>query len=212
MFYLRCLANWGSSPLTRGKPDGPPPRAPVRGLIPAHAGKTKIKRTKLLWSTAHPRSRGENVVADTKKFSRAGSSPLTRGKHHRRRQLTESRGLIPAHAGKTTAASSGWHRSRAHPRSRGENRCAEGVAIDKDGSSPLTRGKPNRRSQSIRNRGLIPAHAGKTFRSGFGPFRAGAHPRSRGENVTGEVNPSARVGSSPLTRGKHRNAARCIGP
>ena len=37
---LRGSLARGSSPLTRGKPDGRPPRAPRRGLIPAHAGKT----------------------------------------------------------------------------------------------------------------------------------------------------------------------------
>ena len=50
--------------------------------------------------------------------------------------------------------------------------------------------------------GLIPAHAGKTphvcHRVGDQP----AHPRSRGENVSGSVNWSSYGGSSPLTRGK----------
>ena len=77
-----------------------PTGRPVR-LIPAHAGKTESRFGRRRRLAAHPRSRGENVVADTKKFSRAGSSPLTRGKlNERLEDATEGR-LIPAHAGKT---------------------------------------------------------------------------------------------------------------
>ena len=71
----------GSSPLTRGKPDGREAGAARGGLIPAHAGKTRFICESTVFLPAHPRSRGENVngsgVAD---FS-IGSSPLTRGKH-----------------------------------------------------------------------------------------------------------------------------------
>ena len=51
---------WGSSPLTRGKPpvsDFAPYRV---GLIPAHAGKTARPRPPTSQARAHPRSRGEN--------------------------------------------------------------------------------------------------------------------------------------------------------
>ena len=70
------------------------------------------------------------------------------------------------------------------------------------GSSPLTRGKPLRERLARLRVGLIPAHAGKTSRRRCRPWRAGAHPRSRGENGShrrGTVKPK---GSSPLTRGK----------
>ena len=75
------------------------------------------------------------------------------------------------------------------------------------GSSPLTRGKPNLfRSRSARD-GLIPAHAGKTD-AGCNRHRdAGAHPRSRGENDGTCRSGSLRMGSSPLTRGKHRSTS-----
>ena len=72
--------------------------------------------------------------------------------------------------------------SGAHPRSRGEN---DGVGLPlplEAGSSPLTRGKlPNRVNRST-NRGLIPAHAGKTDWPSVSAVLHGAHPRSRGEN------------------------------
>ena len=90
----------------------------------------------------------------------------------------------------------------AHPRSRGENLNQSTTEPTASGSSPLTRGKHGcGRGWRVRRR-LIPAHAGKTFRSSFSVCRGAAHPRSRGENrVIGS--PLAILhGSSPLTRGK----------
>ena len=60
-------ANWfissvvtGSSPLTRGKLRGGGAYHRRRGLIPAHAGKTRANLSSGTNSRAHPRSRGEN--------------------------------------------------------------------------------------------------------------------------------------------------------
>ncbi len=71
------------------------------GLIPAHAGKTRVRRARYRAHRAHPRSRGENGKwsGDTKAW--LGSSPLTRGKPGRMIALLALIGLIPAHAGKT---------------------------------------------------------------------------------------------------------------
>ena len=51
------------------------------GLIPAHAGKTVVTLPTGRASPAHPRSRGENLVAAVDTTPLTGSSPLTRGKH-----------------------------------------------------------------------------------------------------------------------------------
>ena len=70
----------GSSPLTRGKHV---PRARIpggRGLIPAHAGKTRPSISRPLRCKAHPRSRGENLSEVATLETASGSSPLTRGK------------------------------------------------------------------------------------------------------------------------------------
>ena len=72
----------GSSPLTRGKRHPFVLVAEHFRLIPAHAGKTGPRRSSRSASTAHPRSRGENV-----------------GECERRDGGAR---LIPAHAGKTT--------------------------------------------------------------------------------------------------------------
>ena len=172
----------GSSPLTRGKRVRVKKESPHVRLIPAHAGKTRARRCLSVTSTAHPRSRGENTTARWQGAHNVGSSPLTRGK----RRLPGTAGfderLIPAHAGKTTRASTRPSMIAAHPRSRGEN--VEGCfdAVLEAGSSPLTRGKRLREQAQQARRRLIPAHAGKTALS-HGITRAlPAHPRSRGEN------------------------------
>ena len=75
-----------------------------RGLIPAHAGKTSGSLSRPRSSAAHPRSRGENAARIEVRDWPAGSSPLTRGKRPGDDTGGETRGLIPAHAGKTTSA------------------------------------------------------------------------------------------------------------
>ena len=72
-------------------------------------------------------------------------------------------GLIPAHAGKTCGG--------------------DGLGVDLGGSSPLTRGKQDRR--------------------GAWRLVIEAHPRSRGENLEVPDRSISTSGSSPLTRGKH---------
>ena len=91
----------GSSPLTRGKLQGAKDSWLGNRLIPAHAGKTMQRYPDHSGSAAHPRSRGENRHASALSWTSSGSSPLTRGKHRRRRPHAAARGLIPAHAGKT---------------------------------------------------------------------------------------------------------------
>ena len=152
----------GSSPLTRGKREQRAARRVLRGLIPAHAGKTPSRVWGLSGRRAHPRSRGENAVGLVLRRGGGGSSPLTRGKHPLTNGLRVGGGLIPAHAGKTAPAPTSPTSRRAHPRSRGENARAWNVPDTSCGSSPLTRGKPVSVLRTTVFRGLIPAHAGKT--------------------------------------------------
>ena len=151
---------------------------------------------------AHPRSRGENIGLSAPPCCVTGSSPLTRGKRRHNPATTAVVGLIPAHAGKTTAASSGRRTSRVHPRSRGENMKKADAEALKQGSSPLTRGKPDLSLGHYVPERLIPAHAGKTHRSACCACRRGAHPRSCGENGGAQEGTHPGQGSSPLTRGK----------
>ena len=204
--YLNLAVHAGSSPLTRGKREGPGPLWGRGRLIPAHAGKTSRTGPPGLSGAAHPRSRGENSLDGLVVDLATGSSPLTRGKLTARSCTSFGTGLIPAHAGKTDLEAAGQPIVTAHPRSRGENDDAAGARRLRHGSSPLTRGKPGSSSGRRRRSRLIPAHAGKTRTAGDGGRAPGAHPRSRGENAaTARVGPLER-GSSPLTRGKHREA------
>ena len=70
------------------------------------------------------------------------------------------------------------------------------------GSSPLTRGKLEGSVEVGGGLRLIPAHAGKTLPRRSVCAALGAHPRSRGENVSLLPPATALRGSSPLTRGK----------
>ena len=132
-----------------------------------------------------------------------GSSPLTRGKHQTDRVRIHSRGLIPAHAGKTAFSGPPRWGFSAHPRSRGENPHLVSVVRMDEGSSPLTRGKRKNGVSAPGLDGLIPAHAGKTLHHPGCTKMRPAHPRSRGENAPLPHFPWLVKGSSPLTRGKH---------
>ena len=90
----------------------------------------------------------------------------------------------------------------AHPRSRGENGFVSSAAAASVGSSPLTRGKRGGCSAPRADTWLIPAHAGKTPPGIDVERPCRAHPRSRGENTSGDGTWSCPTGSSPLTRGK----------
>ena len=95
---------------------------------------------------------------------------------------------------------------RAHPRSRGENSGGGRWPGISSGSSPLTRGKRSCLASFTLSEGLIPAHAGKTYRDPMGRRVYWAHPRSRGENQFGGLDLGLLCGSSPLTRGKRTRA------
>ena len=182
MVAIGALVAAGSSPLTRGKRSS---------WASTHV---------VTW--AHPRSRGENFSRPKVTPLLPGSSPLTRGKPQELANLLDDLGLIPAHAGKTRWPAPSTRSLPAHPRSRGEN---FGVQEDSgliDGSSPLTRGKRDVGGVRASRRGLIPAHAGKTYPRRARSRPPAAHPRSRGENLLVGLDACGHVGSSPLTRGK----------
>ena len=152
----------GSSPLTRGKRVCDEVAPDDCRLIPAHAGKTARRRSAAGGRWAHPRSRGENINTWGGANTMSGSSPLTRGKRRAGRRTRPSRGLIPAHAGKTDRAFRSTSDHTAHPRSRGENAQAARITPIVAGSSPLTRGKHYCCADRRAHARLIPAHAGKT--------------------------------------------------
>ena len=166
---------------TRNSRNGPTATFP-EDSIPAHAGKTPGMDTTSHCVSAHPRSRGENGIGTRLIRGIRGSSPLTRGKPLLSWAGFSVLRLIPAHAGKTHQATCQALRTRAHPRSRGENVARITTRGGIFGSSPLTRGKPGQVLQIEVGPRLIPAHAGKTTATTSTGLRPRAHPRSRGEN------------------------------
>ena len=177
----------GTSPLTRGKPRALPRPADDARNIPAHAGKTRSAA----WE---PTGTG-------------GTSPLTRGKRPLWHFNTPRPRNIPAHAGKTRSVPVDGGADGEHPRSRGENRVGSPRIQRRGGTSPLTRGKLSTPPPAAPPFWNIPAHAGKTLRTGLSARRLTEHPRSRGENNRRRWRGWSLSGTSPLTRGK-RNLRR----
>ena len=195
-------AEAGSSPRVRGKPRRSRPARPVRGLIPARAGKTFLFSQLHQYGTAHPRACGENLSPVPAGWAQDGSSPRVRGKRTEDLGGDHRGGLIPARAGKT-------HRPRhsvllpwAHPRACGENLRDAGAAVWEMGSSPRVRGKRPPGNPHTRRAGLIPARAGKTRAPDAAEPAARAHPRACGENTSPGCRRARGAGSSPRVRGK----------
>ena len=112
-----------------------------------------------------------------------GSSPRMRGKLTSQIIQAREAGLIPAHAGKTQRRNPVRIPFPAHPRACGENFIFFPNSKSRGGSSPRMRGKQLSGRGHERRGGLIPAHAGKTFRRGTVLRTARAHPRACGENT-----------------------------
>ena len=91
----------GSSPLARGGRAASRAGGTVRGLIPARAGRTPHRGAFLTRAWAHPRSRGADAAVTKVEIYLWGSSPLARGGPAVRSPAPNSRGLIPARAGRT---------------------------------------------------------------------------------------------------------------
>ena len=91
----------GTSPRTRGKPGRGSGAGGTPRNIPAHAGKTSPSHFAIVGFREHPRARGENTPDNYGGSIIRGTSPRTRGKRLRVRNVEFLAGNIPAHAGKT---------------------------------------------------------------------------------------------------------------
>ena len=159
---LRALQGLGSSPRVRGKQQISTITRARAGLIPACAGKTRRMVISPRRRPAHPRVCGENAEPPAESWRVAGSSPRVRGKPQSRVIQFHANRLIPACAGKTSAAGFSSVAGAAHPRVCGENFYDAVRASPALGSSPRVRGKLLAAEHGFQSRGLIPACAGKT--------------------------------------------------
>ena len=175
------------------------------GIIPAHAGSTIFLPASRPEPEDHPRSRGEHLFSLLQALQPLGSSPLTRGARRSRRDCQGVPGIIPAHAGSTSAYRHHCPMRRDHPRSRGEHYNAQLNKSLNAGSSPLTRGARGIETEIPSTEGIIPAHAGSTNGESHIPRPSRDHPRSRGEHGSVSELCINVVGSSPLMRGAPKN-------
>ena len=174
----------GSSPLARGKLVRGRLTPDEDGIIPACAGETRTRHRAQPPRRDHPRLRGGNDVPEDAYHSRAGSSPLARGKHGAKYPSPQAMRIIPACAGETSTMS---------------DRAASRI-----GSSPLARGKLPARPRREGGAGIIPACAGETHPCHPPGGGRSDHPRLRGGNGRRRARASSVLGSSPLARGKPR--------
>ena len=154
----------------------------MKGLIPAWAGKTLVRRLGGHQAKAHPRVGGENAVEVDPAVVRVGSSPRGRGKPPIIPYALYRIRLIPAWAGKTLVVGGRACPPRAHPRVGGENSSCDRLVQPGSGSSPRGRGKLRKEMLSLTHGRLIPAWAGKTPCEAAADVAGEAHPRVGGEN------------------------------
>ena len=191
----------GSSPRMRGTPF-PHLRfvVPV-GIIPAHAGNTKVGSPNVFVSRDHPRACGEHVDGASHDVGAEGSSPRMRGTRQTVHRLRRPAGIIPAHAGNTSRPCMMPSLVQDHPRACGEHYRTGVVPFAVSGSSPRMRGTQHVCWYFCVIHGIIPAHAGNTK---FKPKKTTDdwdHPRACGEHCPRNSRVCRSSGSSPRMRG-----------
>ena len=90
-------------------------------------------------------------------------------------------GITPAHAGKRSAAKPSTLVERDHPRACGEKDEGRKLIVKHCGSPPRMRGKGISRHRVAHDRGITPAHAGKSKVVANTGGGRGDHPRACGE-------------------------------
>ena len=111
----------GSSPHTRGAPNGAESIAEKVGIIPAYAGSTSRWTIPASAVADHPRIRGEHIDINLANTRNPGSSPHTRGARFRLPDVDPGWRIIPAYAGSTVEPSEMLTAQKDHPRIRGEH-------------------------------------------------------------------------------------------
>ena len=137
----RSVAEFGSPPQVRGKPDDRTVIVGTNGITPAGAGKTYVKYDLRQAAPDHPRRCGENCHVPVRFLRTVGSPPQVRGKLLIYAQIGRLRGITPAGAGKTSSRLSHTSLPQDHPRRCGENVYVFPCVRNKPGSPPQVRGK-----------------------------------------------------------------------
>ena len=151
----------GPSPRGRGSHPRGRVRERHRGSIPAWAGKPPVRDRCTGSRRVHPRVGGEARQRWPSASSASGPSPRGRGSPPRRDSSRLGRGSIPAWAGKPSPSGRTRRPARVHPRVGGEAAAGGDETTLCQGPSPRGRGSLGQGAGRRRDRGSIPAWAGK---------------------------------------------------
>ena len=162
--------NRGSPPRMRGKVSMIRPALAVLGITPAHAGKSCVCRGALRPSGDHPRACGEKHSVMVIVCPVSGSPPRMRGKAKCSSTNAKSKGITPAHAGKSPAAIKNLLKLQDHPRACGEKSSIRKTTPAYPGSPPRMRGKVEIVKEIAMKVRITPAHAGKRGVCAAHPF------------------------------------------
>ena len=110
-------------------------------------------------------------------------------------------GIIPTHAGLTPCRRPAAPGCKDHPRACGAHLGNGVLPVLVEGSSPRMRGSHGQLQAEKRLAGIIPAHAGLTYRRRVAGRPVRDHPRACGAHHDVEPQAKARLGSSPRMRG-----------
>ena len=125
-----------------------------------------------------------------------------RGKDTRPLRKAASKGITPAHAGKSRQITILLSGSQDHPRACGEKRVSDIKKYKNPGSPPRMRGKVLVSNVAIDEDGITPAHAGKRQASEGKQLQKQDHPRACGEKNSPIMRTWRPWGSPPRMRGK----------
>ena len=177
--------------------------------IPAWAGKPRARTRKADLREVHPRVGGETASARQSLSLLGGPSPRGRGNPWSSLSVSTALGSIPAWAGKPQASRCLTHSLRVHPRVGGETQVGAAHERALQGPSPRGRGNQNDRCSHGRDRGSIPAWAGKPRAFLAIPMPLWVHPRVGGETGGSYDRNGAFTGPSPRGRGNHSAPSLC---
>ena len=173
----------GSSPRVRGTRHVDKAGCALIRFIPARAGNTSARSSRVGAISVHPRACGEHVHV-----ANGQQDPLR---------------FIPARAGNTASAPPQSGPKPVHPRACGEHRQCGRDYAPTFGSSPRVRGTLYLRATERTQGRFIPARAGNTATPRGAARRPTVHPRACGEHIIGVMRCRLYLGSSPRVRGTH---------
>ena len=142
MYPSRRVSLSGSSPRMRGTLRDNRFRRRGYRIIPAHAGNSRSSSRRARCMTDHPRACGELTLINATSGLLNGSSPRMRGTPVTLEFVSETRRIIPAHAGNSRSSASSRSFSSDHPRACGELHSPRLNSTSPSGSSPRMRGTP----------------------------------------------------------------------